>query len=233
MTNPLNLDTVDVDGAVQELAADAGFGRADFLKKGALAGGGILVGSLAAGEVLGTAHAAISTRRRSPANDVKILNFALTLEFLEAEFYKQARDNQAYLNPLYRRFGEVVADHEAKHVAFLRRVLGSKAVKKPKFDFKDTVTDPNRFAQTAQVLEDTGVMAYLGQVNNIKQPVVLGSAGTIATVEARHAAWIRFLNKEPNASTALTDLPAPLTFDQRKSERTILKAVQGTGFISG
>jgi rubrerythrin len=233
MSNPMNLNTVDVDGAVRELAADAGFGRADFLKKGALAGGGILVGGMFAGEFLGTAEARISTRRRSAANDVKILNFALTLEFLEAEFYEQAVTNNAFSSPLYKRFGEVVAVHEAKHVAFLSKVLGSKAVKKPKFDFQDTVTDPAKFAATAQVLEDTGVTAYLGQVNNVKQPVVLGAAGTIATVEARHASWIRFLNGGASDATATKDLPAPATFDQRKSEATILKAVKGTGFITG
>ena len=233
MSNPLNLETVDTDGAIREMAEQAGFGRADFLKKGALAGGGILVGSAFAGEVLGSAQAAISTRRRTVGNDVKIQNFALTLEFLEAEFYKQAVANNAFSNDLYRRFGVVVAEHEAKHVTFLRNVLGNKAVKKPTFDFKDTVTDAAKFAATAQVLEDTGVTAYLGQVNNIKQPVVLASAGTIATVEARHAAWIRFLNGGASPATKTSDLPAPQTFDSRKSERSILKAVTGTGFITG
>ncbi len=232
MSNPLNLETVDVDGAVREMAGQAGFDRANFLKKGALAGGGILAGGMFAGEFLGVAEARIS-RRRSVANDAKILNFALTLEYLEAEFYVQAVRNNAFSSDLYRRFGQVVAEHETTHVAFLRRVLGRSAVRKPRFDFKDTVTDPAKFAATAQVLEDTGVTAYLGQVNNVKQPVVLGAAGTIATVEARHAAWIRFLNGGGTPATATRDLPAPAAFDQRRSERTILNAVGDTGFITG
>lgn len=233
MSNHLDLATVDVDGAVRELAADAGFDRADFLKRGALGTGGVLVGGMFAGQFLGVAEAAISTRRKSVANDIKILNFALTLEFLESEFYNQAVTNQPFSNPQYKRFAEIVAIHEAKHVTFLKKVLGSKAVKKPSFDFKDTVTDPAKFAATAQVLEDTGVTAYLGQVTNVKQSVVLGAAGTIATVEARHAAWIRFLNGGANDQTAIADLPAPATFDKRKSEKTILAAVGGTGFITG
>jgi hypothetical protein len=72
------------------------------------------------------------------------------------------------------------------------------------------------------VLEDTGVSAYLGQVKHISQAAVLSAAGTIATVEARHASWIRFIN-------GVT--PAPSDFDKPKSEKAILKAVGGTGFI--
>ncbi|MGH2944502.1 MAG: ferritin-like domain-containing protein [Solirubrobacteraceae bacterium] len=231
MSNSLDLQTVDVDGAVRELADQAGFGRADFLRRGALAGGGVLAGGVLAGEFLGTAEARISSRR-SVANDVKILNFALTLEFLEAAFYKQAVANDAFSNDLYRRFGQVVAEHEATHVAFLKKTLGSKAIKEPKFDFKDTVTDPAKFAATAQVLEDTGVGAYLGQATRIKQAPVLKAAATIVTVEARHASWIRVLNGG-GSSTAPEGLPAPASFDKPKSERQVLSAVGKTGFIVG
>ena len=66
-------------------------------------------------------------------------------------------------------------------------------------------------------------MAYLGQVKNIFVPGTLAAAGTIATVEARHAAWIRFINGET---------PAPATFDRAKSEKAILNAVGDTGFIT-
>ena len=152
-----------------------------------------------------------------------ILNYALTLEYLEAAFYKQAVANAAYgNNPALKAFAETVADHEAKHVSFLKKALGSAAIKSPTFDFGDTVRDPAKFAATAQVLEDTGVSAYLGQVGNIFQAPVLKAAGTIATVEARHASWIRFINSAT---------PAPSSFDAPKSEKAILKAVGATGFI--
>ena len=223
MSHQLNLEVVDADGAIRESAAAAGLDRAGFLKKGALAGGGLIAGSAMFDTFLASAEAAISTTRRSKANDVRILNYALTLEFLEAEFYKQALANQAYGSsaPL-KRFAEVVARHEAKHVTFLRGALGAKAIKKPTFDFGDTVKDQAKFAATAQVLEDTGVSAYLGQVKNVFQGGVLQAAGTIVTVEARHAAWIRFINGET---------PAPADFDRPKSERAILRAVGATGFI--
>lgn len=228
-----NLDALDADGAIRDAAEAAGFDRSDFLKKGALAGGGIIAGGALFGPLLASAEAKISSHK-SVKNDLKILNFALTLEFLEAAFYKQAVTNHAYgTNPELQRFAEVVAAHEAKHVAFLKGVLGSKAIKSPKFDFGKAVTDQATFAATAQVLEDTGVTAYLGQVANIKQGGVLKAAGTIATVEARHASWIRFLNNPAGPMTATSKLPAPSDFDKRKSEKAVLKAVGATGFITG
>ena len=84
------------------------------------------------------------------------------------------------------------------------------------------MTDTATFAATAQVLEDTGVNAYLGQVGNIAVKGTLSAAATIATVEARHAGWIRNINGV---------VGAPLSFDKRKSEKAILKAVGATGFI--
>jgi hypothetical protein len=217
------LDTVDVDGAIRESAEAAGLDRSDFLKKGALAGGGLIAGSALFGPLLSGAEAAISSTRKSKKNDVAILNYALTLEFLEAAFYKQAVANQAYGDSAaLKSFAETVAKHEATHVKFLQGALKSAAIKSPKFDFADAVTDKAKFAATAQILEDTGVSAYLGQVKHIFVPGTLAAAGTIATVEARHAAWIRFIN---------ADTPAPASFDRPKSEKAILKAVKATGFI--
>ena len=121
------------------------------------------------------------------------------------------------------KFVRIVAKHEAAHVAFLKGALAAAAIKSPKFDFGNA-TGWAKFAETAQVLEDTGVNAYLGQVGNILQKPLLAAAGTIATVEARHAAWIRFING---------DTPAPASFDVAKSEKAILKAVGATGFVTG
>ena len=223
MSNLLQLDVVDSDGAVREAAEAAGIDRGDFLKKSVLAGGGLLAGSAIFTQYLSAAEAAISTTKLSKGNDVKILNYALTLEFLEAAFYKQAVTNSAFgTDANLEKFARTVAKHEATHVTFLKKALGSAAIKSPSFDFGDTVTDKAKFAATAQVLEDTGVSAYLGQVGNILQLPVLKAAGTIATVEARHAAWIRFING---------DTPAPAGFDTAKSEKAILKAVTGTKFI--
>ena len=230
----LNLAMVDADGAVRDAAESAGLDRSDFIKKSALAGGGLLVGSAMFSGILSSAEAAISTTKRSANNDVKILNYALTLEFLEAAFYEQAVANSAFgSNAALKQFAEIVAVHERKHVNFLKSALGSKAIKSPTFDFGNAVTDQATFAATAQVLEDTGVKAYLGQVGNISVRGTLKAAATIATVEARHAAWIRFINGSAGdlAAVKSDSLPAPKTFDVANSEKAILKAVTGTGFI--
>lgn len=223
MSHLPNLDTLDADGALRDAAEAAGLDRSAFLRRGALAGGGLIVGSGMFGALLSTAEAAISTTRKSAKNDVKILNYALTLEYLEAAFYNQALANQAYgTSAALKSFAETVAKHENAHVKFLKGALKTAAVKSPKFDFGDTVMDPAKFAATAQVLEDTGVSAYLGQVKNVFVPGTLQAAATIATVEARHAGWIRNINGV---------LGAPASFDVPKSEKVILKAVGGTGFI--
>jgi len=218
----LNLETIDTDGAVRDAAEAVGLDRSDFLRKGALAGGGLVAGG-AFFSLLGPAEAAISSRR-SKRNDTRILNFALTLEFLEAEFYRLAVANKAFgSNAQLQKFAEVVADHENKHVAFLKSALKSAAVRKPTFDFGAAVTDPAMFAATAQVLEDTGVSAYLGQAKNIFQGPILTAAGTILTVEARHAAWIRFVNVPADPTTEVEDLPSPRTFDLPATERATLR----------
>ena len=227
----LKLETVDVDGALRESAEELGLDRADFFKKAAVGAGGIVAGGALFGPFLDNAAAAIS-RKRSKRNDVKILNYALTLEFLEAEFYTVAERENQFTTPEFRQFAATVGAHERAHVRFLRGALGSKAVKKPTFGFGDA-TRGAKFNATAQVLEDTGVSAYLGQAANIAQRAVLNAAGTIVTVEARHAAWIRFLNGGGAVGAPKTQQPAPLSFDRPASERAILRAVTGTGFIKG
>jgi rubrerythrin len=221
LSDLLNLDLIDADGAIRESAEAVGIDRGSFLKRGAIAGGGLIAGATFFSQ-LGVAEALISTKK-SKKNDVKILNYALTLEFLEAAFYKQAVANAAYGDSAdLKKFATVVADHEAKHVQFLKGALGAAAIKSPTFDFGKAVTDKATFAATAEVLENTGVSAYLGQVAHVFQPGVLSAAGTIATVEARHAAWIGFINGK---------VPAPAAFDKPKSEAATLKAVTGTHFI--
>jgi hypothetical protein len=230
MSNIITLDAVDSDGAIRETADAAGATRADFLKRGGLAGAGFVAGGVLFSGLVSPAEAAISTRKKSKRNDVRILNYALTLEYLEAEFYAQAVASGALTNPTVLRFARVTGYHEAQHVDALKSVLGRDAVKKPGFDFKDTVSNQDKFRVTAQVLEDTGVAAYAGQGPNISQRAVVKAALSIHSVEARHAAWIRFINGGGGADEGL---PAPEAFDLPKSEKAVLKAVQETGFLAG
>jgi hypothetical protein len=210
------LEELDVDGAIREAASKVGVDtRAAFLKKAGLGAGAVVVGGAFAGALPGIATAGVAP------SDVAILNYALTLEYLEAAFYAEAVSMGKFTGKT-GAFAKVVAQHESAHVAFLKSALGSAAVKSPKFDFKGTTTDEAKFMATAQVLEDTGVAAYLGQAGNIKSKKILGAAGSILAVEARHAGWIRDLNGVSGA---------PGAFQGGTTKAAILAAVKGTGFI--
>jgi hypothetical protein len=211
------LEELDVDGAIREAAANVdGDTRAAFLKKAGIGAGAVVAGGAFAGAIPGIASAGVAK------SDVAILNFALTLEYLEAAFYAEAVSKGNFTGKTLA-FAQVVSRHENAHVAFLRSALGKAAVKSPRFDFKGTTTDQAKFMATAQVLEDTGVAAYLGQAGNIKSKKILGAAGSILAVEARHAGWIRDLNNLPGA---------PSSFQGPKTKAQILAAVKGTGFIA-
>ncbi len=221
-----HLEVLDRDGAIQEAAVKVDpETRASFLRKT-----GVGVSALAVGGAFAGAIPSVARGQAIPQSDIAILNFALTLEYLEAAFYAQANQNKVLKGEL-NRYSTVLAQHENTHVQFLRKVLGAKAVAKPKFDFKDTVTNPAKFAATAQVLEDTGVHAYLGQVPNIKTKAVLIGAGRILPVEARHAAWIRDIRFSGGTTPDTT--PAPGAFEDGFSKAKILAAVTATGFIVG
>jgi hypothetical protein len=220
MPDHITLEMLDTDGAIQEAADAADLNtRSDFFRKSIYAGG-----TLAAGGLLMGGMPALASAKPSAKQDIKILNFALTLEYLEAAFYKQATSGSA-LSGAASELAKVISKHEHAHVTFLKKALGSKAVKSPKFDFGDTVTNQNKFLATAFVLENTGVSAYLGQAGRIKNPAYLGAAATILTIEARHAGAIAQLTGKKVSPSG--------SFDHGKSMAAILKAVKGTGFITG
>jgi rubrerythrin len=220
-----NLTDVDVDGAIQETAATAGVNRADLLRRAALGGGAILGTSALLGMLPSVASAATSGRqaKSSAAGDIAILNFALTLEYLEAAFYAEAVSKGA-LKGEAATYAKIVASDEAQHVAFLKTALGMHAVKKPAFDFKGTTANQTMFLKTAMALEDTGVAAYAGAAPSISNKKTLAAALSVHSVEARHAAWVR---------TILGVNPAPVPFDAAMTKTEVLKIVTGTGFITG
>ncbi|QEC49212.1 ferritin-like domain-containing protein [Baekduia soli] len=204
----------DRDGALQETEEHARrTSRRGFLRASGLAVGGAAV----AGSVLpGTALAA-----GTPKGDVAILNFALTLEYLETAFYAAAL-KQADLKGEHLRLARTVHAHEAAHVAALKKALGSAAVKKPSFDFGSAVASQGAFSSTAITLEDTGVQAYQGQTPFIRSNAIFKAAISIHPVEARHAAWIRNISGQA---------PAPDAFNPALTKAQVLAAVTGTGFI--
>lgn len=143
----------------------------------------------------------------TPATPIGALQFALTLEYLENEFYAMALDSGVI--PVGENGGrdlkvfQQIADHEADHVKFLIAGLGGTAsanfVPKPTFDFTvggafNPFGDYPTFLALAQAFEDTGVRAYKGQAANlITTPDLLTAALQIHSVEARHASEVRRL----------------------------------------
>ncbi|HSU49870.1 MAG TPA: ferritin-like domain-containing protein [Segetibacter sp.] len=133
---------------------------------------------------------------------IEVLNFALTLEYLEAEYYARglAAPGLIPVGP-GRAAIETIGRHEAEHVSFLMTTissLGGMPVKKPAFDFTahgtfpDVFTNYELFLAGAQVFEDTGVRAYKGQAGNlISSNEILRAALRIHSVEARHASHVR------------------------------------------
>jgi hypothetical protein len=231
MHHEINLAEVDVDGAVREAAeAVNGDTRLQFFKRTGTAAAAVT----AAGGVLGAlAPSALAAGGGRPpaafgAGDIGILNYALTLEYLEAAFYNGASAANLPLDSQAMAFLRVVTKDENAHVAFLKQALGAKAVKQPKFDFKGTNTDAAMFMATAQVLENTGVHAYSGQALNIQTPKYVQAAVSILTIEARHASVIGLLN-DPSGAAIAPNGP----FDTPFAASKVLAAVKGTGFIVG
>lgn len=151
----------------------------------------------------------------TPANVVEVLNFALTLEYLEAEYYNQgtAKNVIPAANASYIAY---ITRDENNHVKFLQTViaqLGGTAISKPAIDlsggngsgtgpYASALTDYATFLTVAQAFEDTGVRAYKGQAGALKgNQTVLTAALSIHAVEARHAAAIRQLRHDLGATT--------------------------------
>ena len=225
LTDLISIEALDRDGALREQEeAVAGDTRAELFRKAGVAGGALLASGVLFGGMPALAGAAKPSRRQ----DVAILNYALTLEYLEAAFYAEAL--RAGFPGALGAFAELVAADEAAHVKALRRALGRAAVKSPRFDFADTTSDEAKFRRTAFALETTGVAAYSGQATNIKQVAVVRAAVSILTVEARHAGAIAALNGDVTGRSGVTP-NGP--FDVAWSMRRVLSVVRGTGFIQG
>jgi hypothetical protein len=176
------------DIASAELAAVEvpGINRATFILRGALAAGAAF-GASAVAPFVSDALAA------SGSSDIDILNFALTLEYLESDFYL-VKGKSVGLSGEAQKLAKEFGAEEAEHVSALTKAISSSGgtpVKKPTFVFP--VSDQASFLKLAYVLENTGVGAYNGAGPALKSKQLLGAAGSIVQVEARHAAAIALL----------------------------------------
>jgi len=141
------------------------------------------------------------------AGAIDVLNFALTLEYLEDEFYKAGIAAANLIPATDKAIFAQIGKHETAHVAYLVKALGTKAIAKPTFDFTyggafaDVFTNYKTFVAVSSALEDTGVRAYKGQAGAlIADPTILKVALQVHSVEARHAAIARRLFAVVNAS---------------------------------
>jgi len=195
-----------------------GLTRSAFLVRGALAAGAVY-GAGAVTPFVGQALA------QGGGGDVDILNFALTLEYLEGAFYKQAVTKVKGLSGDTLKLAKELRDNEAEHVAALTKAIkgaGGKPVTAPKVDFGGAFASTEAFLKTANTFEDTGVSAYNGAGPMLKNKDYLAAAGSIVQIEARHAALTR---------RARGKSPAPDAFDKTLSMQEVLTAVKP--FIKG
>jgi Ferritin-like domain len=184
-----------------------GMNRASFILKGAITAGAVY-GAAAVGPYVGNALGA--------GGDIDILNFALTLEYLEADFY-QAKGKTVGLSGPAKDLARSLGEQEAEHAAALTKAIraaGGTPVKKPMFAFP--VNDQNSFLKLAYTLENVGVGAYNGAGPSLMNKAYLDAAGSIVQVEARHAAAIALLTGEKITPSG--------AFDKPLTEAQVLKA---------
>ena len=183
--------------------------RRQFMGYAALFGGGLALVSCA--PAMGMTP--------SQKQDIEILNYALTLEYLEAEFYA-AFDTGAYAanlkNARAKEYAKELAAHEKAHVDALKATiqkLGGTPATKPTFDFSPLIggrtVDDALFLALAATLEPIGVRAYLGQVARLSNPELVAAAAAIHAVEAYHVSGVQELrvslgqNSTPTRQTAI------------------------------
>lgn len=180
--------------------------RRDFFKALALAGMGAAAGS--------TVFAS-KANAQSGGGDLEIANFALTLEYLEAEFYQKALAAGVLSEPANSQVA-AVSDHENQHVEALTGLIqqaGGTPVEKPEFTFPaDAFSSESSIITLAATFEPVGVGAYLGAGPMIQSPDVLAAAGSIAVIEGEHV--VAFNNLTGVVPPANLAFPEALTKDE-------------------
>jgi hypothetical protein len=209
----LTLQNVDRDEALLEAIAELhGTTRASFLRTAAL-GGTAVLSTLLAPPVAS-----------AQLTDVKILNFGLRFERLQATFYTQAEELGTIgdMSDRKQKWARTLGAHERAHVKILKQVLGPKAGPRPTFDFgEDNETDA-AFTRTAVAMEDLTVALLTGIVPQVNDRGITAALLGLLTVEARHAAWAR------NITGAN---PVPVAFDEPRTLASVNGTLARTRFI--
>ncbi len=189
------------DSALRELADDPS-SRKRFFKMlggaGAVSAATVLIAACGDDKKTTTTSAAAGTTPEADnAGDLEIVNYALTLEYLEATFYQEVLDSGVIKDKKIGDLAKALADTEQQHVDALiatAKSLGGTPATKPKTKFQDTIAKgADTILMTAATVENLGAAAYLGQAGNIKSKDILAAALSIHSVEARHAAALNEL----------------------------------------
>ena len=173
-----------------------------FAQRGAALGGGVDLGS----------------------GDFAVLNYAYALEQLEAAFYTVVLERPyGGMNRYDAQVLTGIRDHEIAHREFFRSALGSNAIPDLQVDFRRVSFGSRQSVlTTARTFEDLGVSAYNGAAGLISNPQYLAAAGTIVSVEARHAALIRDLLNPLGTAFAGDDVVNRAGLDVARSPSQVL-----------
>ena len=189
--------------------------RARLFEGALLTGGGVALGGVLLGGLPDFA-----TSKPSAKQDAEILNFALTMEYVQSGFYAEALSRGSLKGEL-RDYAQRVGRQEQEHLEFIKGALGKSAGPKPELDFGDDTADPEAFANAALKLEDLGVAAYNTQAPNLTK-ATLAAAAKIVSVEARHAAWIRAIAGKN---------PAPDAAEPTATAKQVVATLDGSGYL--
>jgi hypothetical protein len=126
-------------------------------------------------------------------DDTGLLNYIYVLEQLEAAFYIKATESlPTAFTPTQILFFNDIKLHEIAHREFFKRILGTAAIGSLTIDFSSVnFADATTVLGTAKTFEDLGVSAYNDAIIRSKNDYNLIILSQIATVEARHAAYVR------------------------------------------
>lgn len=185
--------------------------RAGLLRRAA-AGGAVAAGGAAIGAWRGDGA---SLAAPSADTDAEIFNLFLLLEYLHEAFYREALQKAGLTGDL-KEFARSVGLQEVRHVAFLEKRLGGRARVRPRPDFGDSLSAPERFRAAAIDLEELAIAAYIGQSANLTRGA-LEVVGTLLSVEARQVAWVLDLAGES---------PAPHAADPPRKTEDILRELR-------
>jgi hypothetical protein len=205
--------------AVPEVEHDEESPTGNAASRRAILGTGAALGVLAALPLLGRLFPlGDAIGAPSQAQDAKILQLVLQLEYMQVAFYEAAL-KEAGLTGDLRDFAQTALAHERDHLAAIKKALGAKAAAKPHFDFGQKTKSASAFTRTAIDLEDVAVAGYNGQATNLTKGT-LAAAAEIVSVEARHAAWVRAIAGE---------VAAPDPVDKPITARQVARGLQEIG----